>query len=172
MIESTEAILSKIEEGLEELRSYYLKAKEKVFHPLCQKLFEILAKEKEKHLERTREIKASMRRGKSWVVDRWIWDVGEGIPNPLKNLSDLSHLPLCTAEDLKRLDDAMEKEEKFFYFMDELTKEASQSLTKRFYLSLAYEGRGYYLLLLETKDCVAHPDFWQQRIETVFMDGA
>ncbi|MDL1956123.1 MAG: hypothetical protein LWW95_03595 [Candidatus Desulfofervidus auxilii] len=168
---STETILTDIEKKLDSLRKLYLEAKGKVFHPLCQKVFEILAKEKEKHLERIKEIKASMKKGKSWIVDRWLWDVGQGIPNPLTRLSEFSNLPLCTAEELKWLDEIMEKEEKFYHFMDEKVKKALQPLVKRFYLSLAYESRGCYLLLLETKDCLAHPELWQQRIEAVFIDG-
>jgi len=89
----------------------------------------------------------------------------------LTQMSEFLEMPLCTTEELKWLNLAMEKEEDFFNFLDEQVRKSSQSLIKRFYLSLAYEARGYYLLLLDTKDCITHPDYWQQPLQPVLVDG-
>ena len=172
MCKTTEEVLAEIERREKELVEFYTQAQKKVNSPVCAKVFETLAGEHQKHLERLEEIKKQTAKGKSWLVDRWIWDVGLGIPNPLTKLSEIfKEHPLCAAEELKWLDTAMEKEENYFNFLDAQVERAMQPLTKRFYLSLAYEGRGYYLLLLDTKDCVMHPDHWQHPLEGVFVDG-
>lgn len=171
MQNTAETVLTEIEKREKELAQFYLSARATIKSPLCLKVFDALAQEHEKHLERIKEIKEHASKGKSWLVDRWLWDVGQGIPNPLTNMSEFKEIPLCSTEELKWLDLAMEKEEAYFSFLDEQARQALQPLTKRFYLSLAYECRGYYLLLLDTKDCVAHPDYWRQPLEAVFVDG-
>jgi len=170
-MQNTETVLSEIKKKEQNLCDLYLEAKKKISHPVCQKVFATLSREHQKHLERIKEILSHAKRGKSWLVDRWLWDVGQGIPNPLNQMAEFLEMPLCTTEELKWLNLAMEKEEEFFNFLDEQVRKSSQSLIKRFYLSLAYETRGYYLLLLETKDCITHPDYWQQPFPQVSMDG-
>ncbi len=168
----TKAVLAEIERREKELMEFYTQAKEKVSSPVCIKVFETLLSGHQRHLERLEEIRAHAAQGKSWLVDRWMWDVGLGIPNPLTKISEIvKEHPLCSAEEIKWLDTAMEKEEAYFHYLDNQAASALQSLTKRFYMSLAYEGRGYYLLLLDTKDCVAHPDLWQHPLEGVLVDG-
>jgi len=135
-MQNTETVLSEIKKQEQNLYDFYLEAKKKILHPVCQKVFATLSKEHQKHLERIKEILSHAKKGKSWLL----------------NL-------------------AMEKEEDFFNFLDEQVRKASQSLIKRFYLSLAYETRGYYLLLLDTKDCITHPDYWQQPLQPVLVDG-
>jgi rubrerythrin len=170
-MQRTETILEEIKNREEALCDFYLEAKQKVSQPICQKIFSTLDAEHKEHLKRIEEIMAHIKRGRSWIVDRWIWDVGQGIPNPLTKMSDFLEIPLCTTEELKWLNLAMEKEEEFFFFLDELVKQSVAPLAKRFYLSLTYESRGYYLLLLDTKDCLTHPDHWQRHFESTFLDG-
>ncbi len=170
-MQNTETVLSEIKKQEQNLCDFYLEAKKKILHPVCQKVFATLSKEHQKHLERIKEILSHAKKGKSWLVDRWLWDVGQGISNPLTQMSEFLEMPLCTTEELKWLNLAMEKEEDFFNFLDEQVRKSSQSLIKRFYLSLAYEARGYYLLLLDTKDCITHPDYWQQPLQPVLVDG-
>lgn len=165
-------ILKKIMEKGERAKEFYIQAKEKAMHPLCKRVFDILAEEKGRQLLRVNQIYNAFKKGYGWRIDRFLWEPGQCKKSPFENLSQIySGTVHVWPDDLKLLDLAMKTEEEYFTFLDEMEREAIQPLAKRCYIGLSYAMRRYYLMLADVRDYLMNPDDWLPSEERVFVDG-
>lgn len=166
-------ILREIIDKGEKVRDFYIQAQEKAIHPLCQRVFSILAEEKQRQLSRAHQVYDSFKGGYGWRIDRFLWEPEQYKKNPFEKLSEISGgtRHICP-DDLKLLDLAMKLEKEYFIFLDEKEKEAIQPLAKRCYIGLSHATRRYYLILSDVRDYLANPEDWLPLEERVFVDGA
>ena len=166
-------ILKEIIEREQKARDFYIQAQEKAIHPLCKRVFSILAKEKQRQLSRAHQVYNSFKEGYGWRIDRFLWEPGQCKKNPLKKLSEIAGGTVhIWPDDLKLLGLAIKLEEEYFTFLDEKEKEAIQPLAKRCCIGLSYATRRYYLMLSDVHDYLTNPEDWLPLEERVFVDGA
>jgi rubrerythrin len=148
-------------------KAFYLKAAAKVESPLARAVFEELAKDEERHIEKIVQIYTTMKEGKP--LTEWITCVAAGV-NPRITFSEGSRAQSSTS-DMDALRFGLDMEEKSIKYYQDLADKALDRREKRFYLALSQEEWTHYLKLMDSIEYMTDPVGWHYVHEKDMEDG-
>lgn len=154
-------------------KRYYLLCANKVKNEFGKKLFEKLAEYEDLHIKKIEEVYQKLKEDKKL---EFITSTGGDIKRLRENIfkeaiKSLDKNIKPDADDLFALKEGMRLEEKSEEYYNTLAKETENIFEKRFYLTLAYEERGHYLLLFDSLEYLTNPESWFILHEKHTLDG-
>jgi len=152
-------------------REYFLKAAEKVKHPLGKSMFEALARDESRHIQAIKRIKASLKEGNEWPDEQLPEKSGamKSIFKDAKQNMDKDVKP--DEDDLEVIKQALALELKGHKFYRELAEKESDPKAIKFYELLANEEKGHYTLLQNTEEYLKNPEDWFCKEEGSIFEG-
>jgi len=152
-------------------REYFLKAAEKVKHPLGKSMFEALARDESRHIQAIKRIKAGLKEGDEWP-DECLPAKSGASKNIFKDARQNMDKDIKPDEnDLEVIKKALELEMKGHRFYKELADKESDPKAKKFYELLANEEKGHYTLLQNTEEYLRNPEDWFCKEEGSIFEG-
>jgi len=154
-------------EGIE----YFLKAAEKISHPLGKRMFEALAQDEKRHIQRIRAIKKGLEEN-----DAWSDDTSASKEESLENIFEVARKEIDKEikpdeNDLEVISQALELENRGNAFYTDLAKKESDPKAKKFYELLAAEEKVHLKLLENTKEYLKSPEEWFCEEERSIFEG-
>jgi len=157
----------------EDGKKYYLKCAEKTKNELGKKLFRTLADYENLHIRKIKEVHQKLKEDKKLeVITSTGGDVKKlraGIFSEALEKIDLNVKP--DTDDLSALKEGMRLEEISEEYYNKAAKGTDGTFEKRFYLTLAEEERGHYLLLFDTYEYFSNPEQWFIAHERPALEG-
>jgi len=131
-----------------------------------------LAKEEDLHMKKIMEVYRDLEDKGKW--EERITVVGN--PERVKTvfaeaMARIDKDIKASAGDLEALKRAMDLEQRGQNLYNDLAEKAADPLEKRFYLTLATEERGHFLLILDSYDYLSDPAGWFAQKERSLLDG-
>ncbi|MCK5256118.1 MAG: ferritin family protein [Deltaproteobacteria bacterium] len=156
----------------EDGRNLYLECVKKTEHPWGKSLFQSLADDELKHIERLKETFETLQVSQKYT---------EG-PLPLaaqkqwKNIFEKAKGKIDTAvkastADIEALNLGIDFEEKGMKYYQRLSEESRNPLEKRFYQILAQEENRHFLILKDSHELLTDPASWFEKTEKIGLDG-
>ncbi len=150
-------------------KAFYLKAAASVADPFAKTVFEELAVDEDRHIQKIGEIYERVRQGgplKEWITCIIAADARRDI------FADrLSSRAKASSGDLDALRVGLTMEEKSVRYYQELADNAQDRYEKRFYLALVEEERGHYLKIMDSIEYLSDPEGWYRVHERLMVDG-
>jgi rubrerythrin len=152
-------------------KAFYLEAAASVADPFAKMVFEELAGDEDRHIQKIVEIDEQIRQGGS--LREWITCVVAGGAQRDIFAEGLSSQAKAKASsrDLDALRIGLELEEKSVRYYQELADNAQDRYEKRFYLALVQEERGHYLKIMDSIEYLSDPVGWYRVHERSMVDG-
>jgi rubrerythrin len=150
-------------------KRFYLQSAEKSQSLLAKRIFEELAYEEDLHIKKIDEIYSKLRERKGFKD--WVTSIGE--PSKIKKVFEEFLIPKASASkgELDALRFALDLEDKSIKYYEGLATEAENPNEKRFYLTLSYEERGHYLMILDSIEFLTDPEGWFRLKEGEILEG-
>jgi rubrerythrin len=150
-------------------KAFYLKAAAGVADPFAKTVFEELAADEDRHIQKINEIYERMRQGDA--LKEWITCVT--VPGSRRDVfgEGSSSRAKASGGDLDALRIGLEMEEKSTGYYQGLADKAQDRYEKRFYLALAQEERGHYLKIMDSIEYLSDPEGWHRVHERLMVDG-
>lgn len=156
----------------EDGRNLYLECIKKTEHPWGKNLFQSLADDELKHIERLKETF-----DKLTVSEKYT----EG-PLPLaaekqwKNIfekakSKIDVVVKASTSDIDALKLGIDFEEKGMKYYKKLSEQSKNLLEKKFYQILAQEENRHFLILKDSHELLTNPSSWFEKTEKISLDG-
>lgn len=157
----------------EDGRNLYLECIKKTEHPWGKSLFQSLADDELKHIERLKETFERLT-----VAEKFT----EG-PLPLaaekqwksifkKAKSKINTIVRASTGDIDALKLGINFEERGMKYYNKLSEGSSNPLEKKFYQILAHEENRHFLILKDSHELLTDPSSWFERTEKISLDGA
>lgn len=169
MVKALEFALRFEREGKE----FFEKAAKITNNSLGREVFQTLAEEEDVHMNKIMEVYQNLEKKGKW--EERITVVGN--PDRVKTvfaeaMEKIDKDIKAGTSDLEALKKVMELEQRGqnLYYND-LAEKAADPLEKRFYLTLATEERGHFLLILDSYDYLSNPSGWFAQKERSLLDG-
>ena len=153
-------------------KEYFKKAATMTNNALGKELFRTLAEEEDLHMKKIQEIYKKLEKEGKW--EERITIVGS--PDRVKTVfaeatERIGKDVKADTSDLDALKKAMEMEGRGEKLYKDLSEKAANSFEKRFFLTLATEERGHFLLILDSFDYLSDPAGWFAQKEMRGLDG-
>lgn len=153
-------------------KKFYQKASQNSDNHIGTDLFKALAMEEDKHCQTFKKIYQTINNRKAWPKI----DIRANRGKKLKNV--FTEAARKVGSDIKALKNeidaaqaAMNMENKSYdYYLDQ-SKEAVNNIQKEFFILLAAEERGHYLILLDYSEYLKDPGSWFVKQEHPSLDG-
>ena len=156
----------------EDGRTLFLKCVNKTAHPWGKSLFQSLADDELKHIQRLKELFNTLTASKKW---------SEG-PLPLaaekqwKNIFEKAKAKIDTVVkastgDIDALNLGIDFEEKGMHYYHKLSEETKNPLEKKFYQILSQEENRHFLILKDSHELLTDPASWLEKTEKIGLDG-
>lgn len=154
-------------------KEYYLLSAQKTKNKMGRKLFEKLAEYEDLHIKKIQEVYQKLKEDEKIGV---IISTGGEVEKLRESIfseaiKDVDKNIKPDADDLSALEEGMRLEEVSEKYYNQLAKESDDQFEKRFYLTLAGEERGHYLLLFDSYEFLTHPESWFMLHEKYSLDG-
>lgn len=153
-------------------RQFYLEAAKRVQNEGVRQILEYLAESEIYHIEKFTEIYRSLQK-----ENKWTEELAEF--KPPKSEPYACVLALAKAgegtggrEDLEALRTGIKMEECTIDYYTKLARETNIPLARRFFMSLAHEERGHYMMLLDMHNYLSDPADWFYVHQMSHVDGA
>lgn len=153
----------------EEGKQFYLKAAKNVQSPLARIIFEEFARDEDSHIKKIREIHGRLKEQGS--IGEWVTSVSGPFRSEKIFQESLIKKAKASTGDMDTLRFALDREEKSEKYYEDLSRETSETIEKRFYQTLAYEERGHYLKVLDAIEYLLDPEGWFRIKEKNGLDG-
>jgi len=156
----------------EDGRNLYLECIKKTEHPWGKSLFQSLADDELKHIERLKEVFNTLAVSQKYT---------EG-PIPLaaekqwKNIfekakSTIDTMVKASTSDIDAIKLGIDFEEKSMKYYKRLSEESNNHLEKKFYQILAQEENNHFLILKDSHELLTDPSSWFEKTEKIGLDG-
>jgi len=156
----------------EDGRNLYLECIKKTEHPWGKSLFQSLADDELKHIERLKETFETLTVSEKFT---------EG-PLPLtaekqwKNIfekakSKIDTVVKASTSDIDALKLGIDFEERGMKYYKKLSEKSMNLLEKKFYQILAHEENKHFLILKDSHELLTDPSSWFERTEKIGLDG-
>jgi rubrerythrin len=153
-------------------RQFYLEAAKKVESAGVRDILEYLAESETYHIEKFNQIYRSLEKDPAWT-------------EPLAAFTPPKHEPyVCVLamskenqasggkDDLQALRTGINMENCSIDYYTKLARETNNPLARRFFMSIAHEERGHYLMLLDMHNYLSLPEDWFYVKQMSHVDGA
>ena len=157
----------------EDGRALYLECIKKTEHPWGKSLFQSLADDELKHIERLKETFETLQVSQKYTE----------APLPLvaekqwKNIFEkakgkIGKVVKGSTSDIDALQLGISFEEKGMNYYQKLSEESKSPLEKKFYQILAQEEHRHFLILKDSQELLTDPSSWFEKSEKSGLDGA
>jgi rubrerythrin len=153
-------------------RQFYLEAAKKVKSAGVRDILEYLAESEKYHIQKFNEIYRDLEKDPAWT-------------EPMAAFKPPKHEPyVCVLamakedqasggkDDLQALRTGIKMEECAIDYYTKLAKETNNPLARRFFMSVAHEERGHYLMLMDMHNYLSLPEDWFYVKQMGHVDGA
>ncbi len=152
-------------------REFYLQAAAAAKDPGVRSVLADLAESEKYHIQKINEIYRSLEKDPAWT-------------EPMASYEPPHHQPfLCVTamaqadqgtggkDDLQALRTGIKMEECSIDYYTRLAKQSTNTLARRFFLSIAHEERGHYLTLMDLHNYLSDPADWFYVTQMGHVDG-
>jgi rubrerythrin len=153
-------------------RQFYLAAAKKAKNDGVRQILDYLAESEIYHIEKFKEIYQSLQK-----EDNWTETLAEFKPPKIEPYACVMALTQAGQgaggkDDLEALKTGINMEQCSIDYYTKLAKETNIPLARRFFMSLAHEERGHYMMLLDMHNYLSDPADWFYVHQMSHVDGA
>ena len=157
----------------EDGRNLYLECIKKTKHPWGKSLFQSLADDELKHIERLKETFEVLTISQEYTKDFLPLAAEKQWKNIFeKARGKIDAVVKATTTDIEALELGIDFEKKGMKYYKKLSEESKNPLEKKFYQILAQEENRHFLILKDSQELLADPASWFERTEKSGLDGA
>jgi rubrerythrin len=152
-------------------RQFYLEAAKKVKSDGVRQILEYLAEAEIYHIKRFQEIYRSLQTDPSWSEQLAEFKPPRMEPYACVMAMAGEEQGSGGQDDLEALKTGLKMEQCSIDYYTKLAKETDIPLARRFFMSLAHEERGHYLMLLDMHNYLTDPADWFYITQKSMVDG-
>jgi rubrerythrin len=153
-------------------RQFYLEAAKKVTSPGVRQILEYLAESEMYHIEKFNEIYRDVQKDPQWTQTMAAFKPPKHEPYVCVLAMTQADQGAGGKDDLQVLRTGIKMEECSIDYYTRLARETNIPLARRFFMSVAHEERGHYLMLLDMHNYLTLPEDWFYVTEKRNVDGA
>lgn len=175
MAEVKEYLLKALKDAIQmevDGRQFYLEAAKKVKSEGVREILDYLAESEVYHIKKFNEIYQSLQKDPSWTETLAEFKPPHSEPYVCVMAMSKEDQGVGGKDDLEALRTGLKMEQCAIDYYTKLAKETPIPLARRFFMSLAHEERGHYLMLLDMHNYLTDPADWFYVTEMGHVDGA
>jgi rubrerythrin len=153
-------------------RQFYLEAAKKVQNEGVRRILEYLAESEVYHIEKSQEIYQNLQKENRWTEELAEFKPPKSEPYACVMALTKAGEGVGGKDDLEALRTGIKMEECSIDYYTKLAKETDIPLARRFFMSLAHEERGHYMMLLDMHNYLSDPADWFYVHQMSHTDGA
>ena len=153
-------------------RQFYLEAAKKVKNEGVRQILEYLAESEVYHIKKFNEIYQSLEKDPNWTEKLAEFKPPHGEPYACVMAMTQTEQETGGKDDLDALKTGLKMEQCSIDYYTKLAKETPIPLARRFFMSLAHEERGHYLMLMDMHNYLTDPADWFYVTQMSMVDGA
>ena len=153
-------------------RQFYLEAAKKTKNEGIRQILEYLAESEVYHIKKFKEIYESLQKDPTWTKELAEFKPPHVEPYACVMAMSQAEMGKADKEELEPLRAGLKMEQCSIDYYTKLAKETPIPLARRFFMSLAHEERGHYLMLLDMHNYLTDPADWFYVTEMSMVDGA
>ncbi len=153
-------------------RQFYLEAAKKVKNEGVRHILDYLAESEVYHIKKFNEIYQSLEKDPAWTEKLAEFKPPKSEPYACVMAMTETGQGTGGKDDLEALKTGLKMEQCAIDYYTKLAKETPGPLARRFFMSLAHEERGHYLMLMDMHNYLTDPADWFYVTEMSMVDGA
>jgi len=153
-------------------RQFYLEAAKQVKSAGVRDVLEYLAESEKYHIQKFNEIYQSLQKDPAWTESLAAFKPPQHEPYVCVMAMAKESQASGGADDLQALRTGIKMEECAIDYYTKLAKETNIPLARRFFMSVAHEERGHYLMLMDMHNYLTLPEDWFYVKQMGHVDGA
>jgi rubrerythrin len=153
-------------------RQFYLEAAKKTKNEGIRQILDYLAESELYHIDKFKEIYQSFQKDPTWTEELAEFKPPHVEPYACVLAMNQVEVGAAEKEELEPLVTGLQMEQCSIDYYTKLAKETNIPLARRFFMSLAHEERGHYLMLLDMHNYLTDPADWFYVTEKSMVDGA
>jgi rubrerythrin len=153
-------------------RQFYLEAAKKVTSAGVREILEYLADSEKYHIEKFNQIYLSLQKDPAWTEALAAFQPPKHEPYVCVLAMAKEEQGSGGQDDLAALRTGIKMEECSIDYYTKLARETKIPLARRFFMSVAHEERGHYLILMDMHNYLSLPEDWFYVKEMGHVDGA
>jgi len=153
-------------------RQFYLEAAKQVKNEGVRQILEYLAESEVYHIKKFNEIYHSLQKDPNWTETLAAFKPPKSEPYACVMAMTQTDQAAGGKDDLEALKTGLKMEQCAIDYYTKLAKGTDIPLARRFFMSLAHEERGHYLMLLDMHNYLTDPADWFYVTEMSMVDGA
>ena len=153
-------------------RQFYLEGAKKVKNDGVRQILEYLAESEVYHIKKFNQIYQSLEKDPNWSEQ--LAEFKPPKSEPYACVMAMGQVDQGTGgkDDLEALKTGLKMEQCAIDYYTKLAKETPVPLARRFFMSLAHEERGHYLMLMDMHNYLTLPEDWFYVTQMGHVDGA
>ncbi|MGQ9689528.1 MAG: ferritin family protein [Desulfobaccales bacterium] len=174
MTKVQEFLLKALEDAIQmevDGRQFYLEAAKKVQNDGVRQILEYLAESEVYHIKKFNEIYQSLQADPAWTEKLAEFKPPKSEPYACVLAMSQTEQGAGGKDDLAALQTGLKMEQCSIDYYTKLAKETDIPLARRFFMSLAHEERGHYLMLLDMHNYLSDPADWFYITQKSMVDG-
>lgn len=175
MTKVQEYMLNALKEALQmevDGRQFYLEAAKNAKNEGVRQILEYLAESEVYHIKKFKEIYESLQKDSTWTEELAAFKPPHIEPYACVRAMGQVEMGGVEQKELEPLKTGLKMEQCSIDYYTKLAKETNIPLARRFFMSLAHEERGHYLMLLDMHNYLTDPADWFYVTEMSMVDGA
>lgn len=175
MTKVQEYMLKALKEALQmevDGRQFYQEAAKKTKNEGVRQILEYLAESEVYHIKKFTKIYESLQKDPTWTEELAEFKPPHVEPYACVLAMNKAEQGGAAKEELEPLRTGLKMEQCSIDYYTKLAKETNIPLARRFFMSLAHEERGHYLMLLDMHNYLTDPADWFYVTEMSMVDGA
>jgi rubrerythrin len=153
-------------------RQFYQEAAKQVKSAGVRDVLEYLAESEKYHIQKFNEIYQSLQKDPAWTESLAAFKPPQHEPYVCVMAMAKESQASGGADDLQALRTGIKMEECAIDYYTKLAKETNIPLARRFFMSVAHEERGHYLMLMDMHNYLTLPEDWFYVKQMGHVDGA
>ncbi len=153
-------------------RQFYLEAAKKVQNEGVRQILEYLAEAEVYHIKKFNEIYHSLEKDPNWTETLASFKPPKIEPYACVLALEKAGQATGGKDDLEALRTGLNMEQCAIDYYTKLARETEVPLARRFFISLAHEERGHYMMLLDMHNYLTDPADWFYVHQRSHVDGA
>lgn len=153
-------------------RQFYLEAAKGAKNEGVRQILEYLAESEVYHIKKFKEIYESLQKDPNWTAELAEFKPPHVEPYACVMAMNQAEMGAADKKELEPLKTGLKMEQCSIDYYTKLAKETPIPLARKFFMSLAHEERGHYLMLLDMHNYLTDPADWFYVTEMSMVDGA
>jgi rubrerythrin len=153
-------------------RQFYLEAAKKVQSAGVREILEYLAESEKYHIEKFNQIYQGLQKDPAWTKSLAAFTPPKHEPYVCVLAMAKEDQASGGQDDLQALRTGIKMEECSIDYYTKLAKETNNPLARRFFMSVAHEERGHFLMLMDMHNYLSLPEDWFYVKQMSNVDGA